>query len=158
MDKKLIFAGIAAVLVIGYFIYMGKQYASGSGSNYISPVQTGINDTNTVSGNPPEISTGTQQSDMVSSNPKESTISITSSGINPKILTASMGTKIILTNKSGTDISINSDPHPAHTLYPILNIGVIKDGDSASLTFTKSGIYTYHNHFNPSQKGEIDIN
>lgn len=65
--------------------------------------------------------------------------------------------KIIIRNESDTKIQFNSDAHPVHNLYPELNLGVMEPGQLKSLVLTKEGIYTYHNHLNASERGQLVI-
>lgn len=87
----------------------------------------------------------------------ENTVTLTADGFSPPTLTIKSGTQVTWINKSGTDATVNSDPHPIHTDYPPLNLGNFADGETLSLTFDKPGTYSYHNHFNPGQKGRIVV-
>lgn len=84
-------------------------------------------------------------------------VSITANGYAPNSLTIKAGESVTWTNNDSADHTVNSDPHPTHTLYPFLNLGVIKPGDSKSATFEKVGTYTYHDHLNPSNKGTVTV-
>ena len=86
-----------------------------------------------------------------------SSVSITSSGFEPATVKIKAGTRVVWTNKSGGPVTVNSDPHPTHTLWPFLNLGKFDDGGSVSVVFEKPGTYTYHNHFNPEQKGTVVV-
>lgn len=77
-------------------------------------------------------------------------------GFMPSSLTIKAGTTVTFLNTSG-QLSVNSNPHPVHTDYPPLNLGVIQEGQSKSLTFDKPGTYGFHNHLNPSQTGTITV-
>ncbi len=74
-----------------------------------------------------------------------------------KSVNAKVGQQIAFKNSSTGNVQVDSDPHPTHTLYPELNLGVIAAGQSKSVSFSKAGTYTYHNHLNPSQKGTIIV-
>ncbi len=88
----------------------------------------------------------------------KTTITYTSSGFSPATLTIKAGDSVTFVNHATGDVQVNSDPHPTHTLYPMLNIGVITAGLSSDpVAFTKAGTYTYHNHLNPAQKGTIVV-
>jgi len=52
---------------------------------------------------------------------------------------------------------VNSALHPTHLEYPPLNLGVIKPGESKSLTFPEAGTYKYHDHLNPSLFGSVTV-
>jgi len=85
------------------------------------------------------------------------TVTYTDSGFAPATLAAKIGQKVVFINNSSSAISVNSDAHPTHALYPELNIGAIGAGASGSATFSKAGTYTYHNHLSPSQRGTIVV-
>lgn len=84
-------------------------------------------------------------------------IDVTSSGFSTASVKVKPGTKVVWNNKSGADISINSDDHPTHRLFKELNIGHIPDNTSVSLVFNKPGTYTYHDHYNPSRTGTVVV-
>ena len=87
----------------------------------------------------------------------QASVTLTSSGFSPATLTIKAGTTVTWTNKSGSDATVNSNPHPVHTDYPPLNLGSFSDGGTLSLKFDKPGTYGYHNHLNPSEKGTIIV-
>jgi len=87
----------------------------------------------------------------------QNTVTATANDFQPTNITIKLGTKVTWTNSSGNDISLDSDPHPTHSSYSPLNIGVIKNGATASLSFPKAGVYHYHNHFQPNQTGTITV-
>jgi plastocyanin len=86
-----------------------------------------------------------------------STIQITANGYLPMNLTIKAGTTVTWINSSGADVTVNSNNHPTHLLYPPLNLGRVSDGGSVSLRFDTPGTYGYHNHLNPSQTGIITV-
>lgn len=86
-----------------------------------------------------------------------SEIDYTDSGFSPANLNVKAGQTITIKNTSSGAMSFNSDPHPVHTSFPELNLGRIDAGQSKTLTLTKAGTYTYHNHLSPSQKGTIVV-
>lgn len=85
------------------------------------------------------------------------TVQVTNTGFQPANITIKAGTMVTWINSSGADISINSNDHPTHLLYPPLNLGMVSDGDQVSLVFNTPGTYGYHNHLNPSQKGTVTV-
>jgi plastocyanin len=85
------------------------------------------------------------------------TVQVTSNGFSPTNLTIRAGTTVTWVNNSGVDISVNSNNHPTHLLYPPLNLGRVSGGGSVSLRFDTPGVYGYHNHLNPSQMGTITV-
>src|SRR5437868_5808815 len=66
-------------------------------------------------------------------------VTLTSSGFVPQTVTVKTGGRVIWTNKSGGDATVNSDAHPTHLLWPFLNLGEFGDGSSVSVTFEKAG-------------------
>lgn len=90
-------------------------------------------------------------------NEPQATVTYTKDGFNPKSITIKAGTRVTWINKSGKMTTVNSNDHPAHKLYPPLNLGEFPDNSSVQLVFVKPGSYGYHNHLNPSQTGEIIV-
>lgn len=88
---------------------------------------------------------------------EEHKVSITASGFVPKTITIKAGQSVTWTNNDTQDHTVNSAPHPTHTAYPPLNLGVIKPGESKSLAFPTAGTYKYHDHLNPSLTGSVVV-
>ena len=139
MNNKILIIVVAVVVVIGGFFLLNKSNTQMSQPQSQSQSQ----------------SQSTTQPAAQGTAMKEATITVTSSGFNPQVLTIKTGTNVIWTNKSGGDVTVNSDVHPTNLLYPFLNLGVFSDGSSVSVVVKKPGTYTYHNHLNPSQTGTI---
>ncbi len=78
-------------------------------------------------------------------------------GFEPSSLTIKKGESIEWKNVSGKSVSIYSDPHPAHTGYAPLNIGVIENNFAKLSNMPDAGEYTYHNEANPKQTGTIIV-
>ena len=93
-----------------------------------------------------------------SNNPN--TITITSSGVNPKALTVPPGTRVLFVNSDTRRHYMASDPHPAHDDCP--EIEVVMNAGQSRETGNLNTIRTcgYHDHDLPndaSLKGRIDI-
>ncbi len=129
MNNKVIIAVVVIIILLagGFFLFS---------KNYSQNTQTSLTPTNTQA---------------------TSTVTYTASGFSPASLTVKAGTTVTWVNKSGSDATVNSAPHPIHTAYPPLNLGGFSDGSTLSLTFDKPGTYGYHNHLNPSDTGEINV-
>lgn len=84
-------------------------------------------------------------------------VAVTNIGFEPQTITIKAGQRVVWTNKSGASVTVNSDSHPTHLLWPFLNLGQFADGSSVSVVFEKAGKYTYHNHLNPSQTGTVIV-
>ncbi len=87
------------------------------------------------------------------------TVDITFDGSSyfPDDVTIQEGDTVRWTNTSSTYTQISSDPHPIHTNYPALNVGLLASGDSITLIFPTSGTYGYHDHLLPSATGTINV-
>lgn len=143
MNSKLLIVVAAIILVLiggGYFL---SKNNSTNKINNVQPTQA-----------PTEAAKTTTQTSVMAT---EVEITLTSQGYNPATVTIKPGTKVVWTNKSGNEATVNSDPHPFHTDYPPLNLGNFKDGDKLELVFDKTGTFKYHNHFNSSERGTIIV-
>lgn len=89
--------------------------------------------------------------------PNTTSVTVTKNGYEPKTITIKKGEKVRWTNQSGTEVTVSSDSHPTHLLWPFLNLGNFKQGEMVSVMFEKAGTYTYHNHFNSSQVGSVIV-
>lgn len=85
------------------------------------------------------------------------TVTLTSNGFSPAILTIKAGETVTWVNKSGETATVDSDPHPIHTNYAPLNLASFPDGGILTLTFDKPGTFGYHNHLNSSMRGTITV-
>jgi plastocyanin len=137
MNNKILIIFVAVVVVIGGFFLLNK-------SNTQMPQPQSQSQ-----------SQSTTQPSAQGTTVKEATVTVTSSGFNPQVLTIKAGTDVIWTNKSGGTVTVNSDVHPTNLLFPFLNLGEFNDGSSVSVIVEKPGTYTYHNYLNPSQTGTI---
>ncbi|MCL4353860.1 cupredoxin domain-containing protein [Patescibacteria group bacterium] len=133
-SKFLITLGIIIVVIFaGYFLYK--------------------NQTTKITKNPPTASKTARPTKA-----PEASVLLTKSGFEPTELKIKAGTRVIWTNNSGGSATVNSDNHPAHLLYPFLNLGTFSSSSSVQLIFEKAGTYSYHNHLNPTQKGKVIVN
>lgn len=88
---------------------------------------------------------------------KETKIELTNTGFSPKTTTINKGEGVIWTNTSGSKATINSADHPTHKKFPEMNLGEFENGQSLTHVFMKPGTYEYHNHYNPSETGELIV-
>lgn len=89
--------------------------------------------------------------------PKEVTVTLDENGFSPEKVTIKTGVAVRWKNESGEEQSVNSDEYPTNQLHKELNFGVFSNGSSVVYTFTKPGIYGYHNQLHPEQKGTIIV-
>jgi plastocyanin len=139
-NKYLLGLAVAVVLVVAAGVFLlGKSGNPNGTSNTNGNTQTPSNQTQTDQTKPVE----------------DVNVTVTSSGFEPKTVTVKTGGRVIWTNKSGQTVTVNSDLHPTHLLYPFLNLGEFSDGSSVSVVFDKAGTFTYHNHLDASQTGTV---
>ena len=139
MNSKVILAilVVAVVAIGGYFLLSNQSGNNGSQNQ----------DGQTTTATPTE-AVMTQE---------ETAVTVTADGYEPKSVTIKTGGRVVWTNKSGGPVTVNSDAHPTHLLYPFLNLGKFDDGSSVSVTFDKAGTYTYHNHLDASMTGTVVV-
>jgi hypothetical protein len=81
-----------------------------------------------------------------------STITITSSGANPRSITVAPGTRVTFVNNDSRTHEMHSDPHPEHTDCPAINdVGFMTVGQT-KLTGNLNTVRTcrFHDHNDPS--------
>jgi hypothetical protein len=91
------------------------------------------------------------------SSPSDPTITITSSGVNPTVITISQGTRVLFVNNDTKSHLMASDPHPEHTDCPeINNVGLLQPGQSRE-TGNLNTVRTcgYHDHDDPPPGGNM---
>ena len=90
------------------------------------------------------------------------TVTISNSGVSPKSLTISRGTRVTFVNNSNQVHDMSSDPHPEHTDCPAINdVGFLSAGQTkltGNLNVARTCGYHDHNQpFTESLKGTIVI-
>ena len=80
------------------------------------------------------------------------TVSISSSGFEPKSITIKNNTKVIWINKSGADVDIT----PSNNYAP-LTLGQFPTNSSVQLFFDKTGTFTYQNKLKSDQTGTVVV-
>lgn len=79
------------------------------------------------------------------------TITLTSSGASPRDITVPVGSRVTFVNNDSAPHDMNSDPHPAHTECPDINVGFISGGQSrATNNLNAARTCRYHDHNQPS--------
>lgn len=68
-----------------------------------------------------------------------------------------MGDSVMFKNEGAKDFNLESNPHPTHTGFTGLNVGVIAPGKSSTVVFPTAGSFSYHNHMNPTVGGMITV-
>ncbi|HXT69208.1 MAG TPA: hypothetical protein VN700_05615 [Vicinamibacterales bacterium] len=81
------------------------------------------------------------------------TITITSSGADPRNISIALGTRVLFVNNDSRPHNMTSDPHPDHNDCPDINqVGFLSPGQSretGNLVVTRT--CGFHDHDNPSQ-------
>ena len=85
----------------------------------------------------------------------ETTITITSSGVNPSQVTISQGARVLFVNNDSKSHNMASDPHPEHTdCPPINNVGLLQPSQSRETgNMTTVRICGFHDHDDPPPAG-----
>lgn len=145
MNKKAIIALVILVIVIaGAAMWMMRKEPAA---------------TDTANTTPTNSTTDTLQSPTDTTAPAatEAVITYSDSGYSPSSITVKTGDKVIIKNTSSRSMQFDSDPHPAHTINPELNVGSVPPGQEMSFVVDTKGTFGYHNHLNASQKGTIVV-
>lgn len=89
----------------------------------------------------------------------EHTVTYTDSGFSPSTITINAGESITFINNSSDQMSVASNPHPAHTIYPEFDQYKTSQQGALEFTFafTKVGTWKYHNHLNPGDGGTVIV-
>ncbi len=89
--------------------------------------------------------------------PRLEVVRMTPSGFAPSYLTVIKGQSVKFVS-DGALFWPASDPHPNHTNFSEFDPkSPIKDGDSWTFKFSKSGFFEYHNHLEPSSRGAVKV-
>lgn len=147
MNKKAIIAIVILVIVVaGATLWMLRK----------DPVvtETSTNNTPTTSDSN---ANSNSPADTTTPTGSEAVITYSDSGYAPSSVTVKAGDKVIIKNTSSRSMQFDSDPHPAHTTNPELNVGAVSPGQEMSFVVDTKGTFGYHNHLNASQKGTIIV-
>lgn len=102
----------------------------------------------------------------------QNVVTYTDSGYSPNTLTIPAGTTVTFKNESARAMWTASAVHPSHRVYGGTSLeehcpdtaGTAFDtcsgtqpGNSWSFTFTKKGVWKYHNHLSPADTGTIVV-
>lgn len=146
MSRNLVIAVVVILLLIlvGWYLMRPKQPTTQTPQ----PSHTPISTESTAS------PTATQRAMMQE---EKNLVKITANSFSPQSITVKAGESVTWENTDTENHTVNSDNHPTHLLYSFLNLGVIKPGDKKSVTLSKAGTFTYHDHLNPSLTGSVTV-
>lgn len=151
MNKTIIIVIAVILIAVGGALALAKNSKGNDSSSTPATSSTTPSDSSTAPSPEPSAATSNSgQSDMA-------TITYTDNGFSGGTLTVKSGSQITVKNNAKNSLQFNSDPHPAHTDDPELNIGIIRPGESKTITLTKTGSHGYHNHLNEDEKGTIIV-
>jgi len=93
--------------------------------------------------------------DQVSDNLVAPTITITSAGVMPKVLTVVQGQRVLFVNNDTVAHEMASDLHPTHERWPALNqVGYLTPGQSRETgNLNTVGVISYHDHLDAQNEG-----
>lgn len=85
-------------------------------------------------------------------------VKYTDAGFAPAALEIAAGETVTFVNESSNHMWVASAVHPTHELLPEFDQeeGAPK-GSLYSFTFTKSGVWKFHDHLNPGMKGSVTV-
>jgi plastocyanin len=102
--------------------------------------------------------TNAPQTDTTSQGPRaQIIIRLTNGGFYPASTTIKPNTRIVWVNDTEDKATVNSDDHPTHAKFKLLNLGEFDKGQAIQTILSESGTYTYHNHLSPEVKGTIIV-
>ncbi|OGY59394.1 MAG: hypothetical protein A3H06_01545 [Candidatus Colwellbacteria bacterium RIFCSPLOWO2_12_FULL_44_13] len=85
-------------------------------------------------------------------------VTVSGEGFSPQNLTIEKGDTVTFVNKNTISVWPASDSHPTHTEYSEFDPkSSIIPGAMWSFTFTRTGIFEYHDHLNPAKVGVITV-
>ena len=139
--NKIIIGVIIAIIVIGG----GAYFLNKNNSSHQS--ETNMQNT------PSQAQGQTQTSPTTGSAPATSgqnAVTIQNFAFSPAALTVKVGDKVTWTNQDSAGHSATADDNSFDT-------GVLSQGQSGSVTFSKAGTYSYHCSVHPMMKGTIIV-
>ena len=164
MNRNVII-GIVVVVIVLLFGFMLTERKTTVVEN-VNPAATNIQATdNTQTPTETETTTTTVTSttttDAQAAPAKEkmsATIDYTDGGFVPSSVTIAAGGSVTWTNNSSGPMWVASSPHPAHTDYPGFDeLKRVEKGGKYTFTFTKVGMWKFHNHAKASDYGAVIV-
>ncbi|MEK7081371.1 MAG: hypothetical protein AAB888_00200 [Patescibacteria group bacterium] len=85
-------------------------------------------------------------------------VKYTDAGFAPTALEIASGETVTFVNESSNQMWIASAIHPTHELLPEFDqMEGTPKGSMYSFTFTKPGVWKFHDHLNPAMKGSVTV-
>ncbi len=163
--KTLIWITVALIILAGAWWYFGMSVAT-------APIPTPTTDT--VSPNPATTTdnattTGTTTDTGASAAPMSVTVVYGSQGFTPATVTIAKGGSVKWVNESGSSMWVATDEHPSHIVYAGTTrqqhcpdasgeaFDQCAPGNDYSFTFSKTGLWQYHDHMNAARGGTVVV-
>lgn len=141
-------AGVASVVILILVIAVGAWFLL---------KDTETEDENTVAGTEMPVP-GTDTEELVATG-ELFTVVYDENGFTPNSLTIPVGSTVVFQNSTGRKVSVASDDHPTHLLYPEFDQYKTdqRGNDTFSFTFEKVGTWNYHDHLNANMVGTVIV-
>lgn len=102
-------------------------------------------------------SASSSNGDTSSTASASATITATNDGFTPNTVTVKKGQTVKVVNNSSSPIQFSSGQHPTHLEDPEINMGILKAGESGTITPTKAGTHDFHDHLNDEHTGTLIV-
>jgi plastocyanin len=136
------------IIVIG-LVFAGWWFLRDGNKQIVTPA--------TDNGAPVTVKTNIEQTPATPTQ----TLTVTYDGksFSPSTITINKGDSITFINNNSDGMSVASNPHPTHTIYPEFDQYKTSERGQKefTFTFTKIGSWGYHNHVNPSAVGTVIV-
>ena len=147
MHKNYIWTIIAIIIIALGIIFLGSKRT-------VAPTDI-ENETVTASQTQTEAENPTE-----TPAPMTATVVYTDAGFSPQTLTIAQGGSVTFINQTTAGkMSVASDEHPAHTIYPEFDQykTSARGQKEFTFTFTKSGTWNYHDHIKANFGGTVIV-
>lgn len=95
---------------------------------------------------------------VIAKRSKTYSVTLSESGFRPQVLTINKGDRIKFSNILNRSFWPASDPHPTHVFFAGFDSKKeIHSNDTWTYEFQKSGQWAYHDHLDPSVRGQITV-
>ena len=144
---------VIVIIIVGFFLFYQQGAENGPAAPALETAQAPA---------APE----PEAAPAAPSYPPGAVVKVTDDGFSPASVQIKKGEAVTFINESSRDVWPASAVHPTHGVYPEAGGCInskfdacrgLKTGESWSFSFVVSGIWKYHNHLNPSDKGEINV-
>lgn len=148
MNQKTILTLVAIVVFIGlgWWFMTGRQSASST----VTPTPEQVMEEVTESPEAIEQSDGTMEEEQDDGAMEKVDVTIENFAYTPKIITIKKGESVTWTNNDSVGHTATGDEDEFDT-------GILEKGESKTITFDKTGTYTYHCTPHPNMKGTVVV-